>query len=139
MHQARRAAPCDIDHLMVIRGAVHENRLSDPLSVTRADYERFVGDGRVWVVQIGDAIVGFSASDADDGTIWALFVDPACQGTGIGTLLLDKACLDLAADGHRTARLTTDPGTAAERLYRKLGWTDLGIAQDGEVRFERAL
>jgi GNAT superfamily N-acetyltransferase len=137
MAQARRATPDDIDRLIQIRGAVQQNRLSDPLSVTRADYERFVAGGRVWVVEVDGRVAGFSASDARDGSIWALFVDPGSQGAGLGRLLLDKACLDLKADGHLTARLTTNPGTIADRLYRRLGWADCGIGPDGEVRFER--
>lgn len=135
----RRALAADIARIMEIRFAVKENRLSDPGSVTVADCERFVQKGRTWVCEEGDVIVGFSASDERDGTIWALFLDPAWQGRGFGPALLDRACADLRADGFRTARLTTDPGTRAERLYRKLGWEDHGIREDGEVRFSLVL
>lgn len=136
MTQARRATHLDVDRLMEIRGAVGENRLSDPLSVTRADYDRFVGQGRVWVSEVGDRIIGFSASDERDGTIWALFVDPAQQGAGIGTELLHRACLDLKTDGFSKVRLSTEPSTTAEKLYRKLGWTDFGLSPSGEVQFQ---
>jgi GNAT superfamily N-acetyltransferase len=135
----RRATVADIARLAEIRGAVRENRLSDPGSVTQADYDRFVGGGRVWVCDVDGRIAGFSASDGHDGSIWALFVDPDCQGQGIGARLLHHACADLRAEGHGRAVLTTDPGTRADRLYRRLGWTDLGIGEDGEVRFARAL
>lgn len=124
---------------MEIRFLVQENRLSDPGSVTAADCERFVDKGRFWVCEVGDTIVGFSASDERDGTIWALFLDPAWQGQGIGPALLNRACDDLHADGYRTARLTTDPGTRAERMYRRMGWQDHGIGEDGEMRFTLAL
>lgn len=132
----RRATLSDIDRLMEIRGAVRENRLSNPLSVTRADYDRFVGEGRVWVSEVGNTIVGFSASDEHDGSIWALFVDPAHQRAGIGPALLGKACLDLKNDGYKSVRLTTQGGTVAENLYRRLGWADVGISDSGEVKFE---
>jgi ribosomal protein S18 acetylase RimI-like enzyme len=131
----RRADAEDIDRLIQIRGAVRENRLRDPASVTRTDYEWFVASGRVWVAQSADGIAGFSASDHRDGTIWALFVDPAFEGAGLGALLLARACADLKADGHAFATLSTDPGTKAARLYRKLGWQELGLASDGEMRF----
>lgn len=139
MSHERRAVFADIGRLMDIRGAVTENRLTDPGSVTRADYEDFVGRGRVWVRVAGDRIAGFSASDDGDGTIWALFVDSAHHRQGIGTALLARACDDLRRDGHATVTLSTTPGTAAERLYRKLGWAGDGIAPNRQVRFRRAL
>ena len=139
MPDLRRATPADIPRLMAIRGAVQENRLSDPGSVTRADYDWFVDRGRVWVAEQQGRVAGFSAADDRDGTIWALFIDPADQGNGLASGLLDRACTDLANSGHTVARLTTDPGTKADRLYRKLGWVDLGLGADGEVQFERTL
>jgi ribosomal protein S18 acetylase RimI-like enzyme len=135
----RRASPSDIPRLIDIRSAVQENRLANPASVTPADYAWFVDQRRVWVGEANGEILGFSASDHRDGSIWALFLDPASQGLGLGAVLLTRACEDLARDGHATARLTTDPGTRAERLYRRLGWQDCGLEADGERRFERAL
>lgn len=139
MGHFRRATQDDIARLTVIRGAVRENRLSNPLSVTRADYDRFADAGRVWVCEVSGTIAGFSASDERDGTIWALFVDPGWEGHGFGAPLLDHACRDLATDGYRTATLSTDPGTKAHRLYRRLGWTDLGTGENGEVRLALSL
>ena len=139
MSQERRAQVADIDRLVEIRGAVRENRLSDSTSVTHADYEDFVRRGRVWVREVGQTIIGFSASDDKDGSIWALFVDEAFCRQGIGTALLSRACDDLRRDSHPTAMLSTTPGTAAERLYRNLGWAEAGIEVNGEVRFRLAL
>lgn len=135
----RRALLADIDRLAEIRAAVRENVLSDPLSVTRDDYVWFVTNTRVWIAEDQGGILGFSASDPRDGTIWALFVDPSHQGRGIGPQLLDLACRDLRADGHNRARLGTDPGTRADRLYRRLGWHNLGRDAQGEENFERDL
>jgi ribosomal protein S18 acetylase RimI-like enzyme len=131
----RRAVVQDIDQLIRIRGAVQENRLRDPASVTRVDYEWFVARGRVWLAEDGLEVAGFSASDHRDGTIWALFVDPVREGMGLGRALLAKACADLEADGFSAARLSTDPGTKAARLYRKLGWQEQGLSVDGEMKF----
>jgi GNAT superfamily N-acetyltransferase len=139
MSQERLAAFADIGRLMEIRGAVTENQLTDPTSVTSADYRDFVGRDRVWVRVAGDRIAGFSASDDRDGTIWALFVDPGHHRQGVGTALLSRACDDLRRDGHTTATLSTTPGTAAERFYRQIGWAEDGIAPNGEVRFRRVL
>jgi ribosomal protein S18 acetylase RimI-like enzyme len=135
----RRAVPADIDGLIVIRGAVQENRLRDPASVTRDDYGWFVRNNRVWLAGAETRVFGFSASDPRDGTIWALFVDPASEGFGLGTKLLAKACADLKADGFPEVRLFTDPGTKAARLYRKLGWQEVGLSADAEMEFVRKL
>lgn len=139
MAPERRATLTDIDRLIEIRGAVRENRLADPSSVTLADYQYFVGNGRVWVAEVGAEIAGFSASDGRDGTIWALFVDPGHEGAGIGARLLNRACADLKAEGHKTARLSTDAGTKAAALYRKLFWKEVGLAQNGEMQFQLRL
>lgn len=129
----------DIDALIRIRGAVRENRLSDPASVTRADYAWFVDQRRVWVCERAGRIAGFSAGDPRGGSIWALFVDPASEGFGIGADLLAKACADLQADGYARITLSTDPGTRAARLYQRLGWQQQGLLADGEVQFVRDL
>ena len=131
----RQAVARDIDELIRIRTAVQENRLGDPASVTRADYELFVTGHWVWLAEVEGRIAGFSAGDPRDGTIWALFVDPAQQGIGLGPALLDMACKDLKARGHTVLRLSTDPGTRAARLYERLGWIKGEVSADGEIAF----
>ena len=131
----RRATAADIDRLMALRAAVRENRLADPTAVTRADYAWFVGQRLVWVWAEGDSLHGFAAGDPRDGWLWALFVAPEDEGRGIGRALLAAACADLAAAGWARATLSTDPGTRAARLYRRLGWQDEGLTAGGEVRF----
>ena len=135
----RPAVSDDIPRMMEIRFAVQENRLADPCSVTPADCDRFVDAGQMWVAERQGRILGFSASDERDGTIWALFVDPPEQGAGLGVPLLKLACDALTRHGFGTARLTTDPGTRADRFYRRQGWVDCGLAADGEQRFEISL
>ena len=51
----------------------------------------------------------------------------------------DDAPGGLAAAGHARAWLSTDPGTRAERFYRRQGWVDTGRTAEGEIRFEKAL
>ncbi|KAF0115404.1 MAG: acetyltransferase [Rhodobacteraceae bacterium] len=139
MRTLRRADAADIDALVRIRGAVRENRLRDRLSVSRADYDWFIAQGRVWLCDLGGQVAGFSAGDPRDGTIWALFVDPDCEGLGLGAELLARAVDDLRADGHHAAQLSTDPGTKAARLYRKLGWQEVGPTAEGELEFRLTL
>jgi GNAT superfamily N-acetyltransferase len=68
-----------------------------------------------------------------------LFVDPAFEGHGIGQALIRAACQSLAAAGHRIAKLSTDPGTRAERFYLRNGWLAKGLDARGEMVFEKEL
>ena len=124
---------------MEIRFAVKENRLGDPSRVTDADYHWFTENPGIWVWEEAGRILGFSAADTRDGTIWALFIDPEHEGRGIGRALLTVACDVLRNTGHRTASLTTDSGTRADRFYRKAGWTADGIDARGEQVFRLTL
>ena len=126
----RRAVEADVPVMMRIRLDVRENRLSNPGRVTPAmciDYLDKLGRG--WVAELDGEIIGFSYA-ARDGSIWALFVDPAREGLGAG-----KALLRLAADwlfelGHDELRLGTEANTRADRFYAAQGWTR-GAMKDG--------
>ncbi len=118
---------------------MQENQLSDPSLVTDADYAWFAEHPGIWVWEEEGEILGFSAGDTRDGTIWALFVDPAHHHRGIGRALFEAACDTLRRAGHRSAMLTTDPGTRAERFYRAAGWTVVGTSKRGELMFTSIL
>jgi GNAT superfamily N-acetyltransferase len=135
----RRATPEDIPRIMEIRGAVRENRLSDPSRVTVADVHWHIAHAPIHLWEDGGVIKGFSAGDPRDGSIFALFVDPTFEGQGIGQALILAACRSLAATGHRIARLSTDPGTRAERFYLRNGWLVRGLDARGEMVFEKEL
>jgi len=128
----RRARPEDHARVTEIRNSVKENVLRDPGRVTVADYKWFERNPGVWVWEEDGRILGFSAADTRDGTIWALFIDPDHEGRGIGRALLAKACDVLREAGHRTATLGTEPGSRAERFYRQAGWIALHIDKRGE-------
>lgn len=136
----RKATPEDWARITEVRNAVRENRLS-PANVSRVENTaRWIyQNGAFWVWEQDGAVQGFAAADARDGSIFALFVHPDYQGRGIAQALLLLACEDLRAAGHGMARLTTDPGTRAERFYLRNGWTDTGRREKGEIVFERAL
>src|SRR5688572_2897393 len=125
IHQLRLATRADIPRMMEIRGAVRENRLGDPSSVTLAHYIDFIERCGIWVWDEG-SLAGFGAGDVADGSVWALFVDPEHEGRGIGRALLAHVCRALEGAGHRCATLSTQQGTRAERLYRMQGWRDVG-------------
>ena len=80
--------------------------------------------GSVALVLDGD-FGNVTASD-DEAAFRMLVVDPAAQGRGVGELLV-ATCLERArAAGKRRMVLSTDPRmTAAQRLYRRMGFTRL--------------
>jgi GNAT superfamily N-acetyltransferase len=134
----RIATRADLPRISEIRGAVRENVLSNPAKITDSVAYLIDRDG-FWVFETDGHIHGFSSADPRNGSIFALFMDPASEGRGIARGLLAAACEHLAAAGHSRAWLSTDPGTRADRFYRRQGWTETGRTPDGEVRFEKAL
>lgn len=135
----RSATVGDIPRLMALRAAVHENKLSGPNEVTGADVAEFLESSEIWVWEENERILGFSAGDAQNGWIWALFVDPDHEGRGIGRALLTCACRSLVRAGFSHATLTTDPETRAARFYKLAGWTDIGRTENGEIIYKRRL
>jgi GNAT superfamily N-acetyltransferase len=135
----RRAIHADVPRIMAIRHAVRENRLSDPNAVTAADCAAFIERSEIWVWVEDGTIQGFAAGDSRNGQIFALFVDPAHEGRGIGRALLPRACATLRNAGHSLATLSTDPGTRAERFYRADGWTATAVNSKGELVFAKPL
>jgi GNAT superfamily N-acetyltransferase len=136
----RRARDEDHARITEIRNAVKENVLSEAsrTSVDR-DYAWFRDNPGVWTWEEDGEILGFSAADTRDGSIWALFVAPGHERRGIGRALFEKACDVLRQDGHRTAWLTTQAGSRAEGFYRAAGWTVIGTSAKGELIFHSGI
>ncbi len=134
----RRATEVDIPAMSRIRIAVRENALSNPARITEAMYRDYLdANGRGWVAVDGDGdtIVAFSYADRTDGSIWALFTDPAHEGRGAGKQLL-RLCVDwLFEIGFDEVRLGTAAHTRADRFYAAQGWTREGMKDDVEVWF----
>ncbi len=137
--RVRRAGYDDVPTLMAIRSAVRENVLSDPAKVPNSAVREFIDRTGIWVWEEDGRVLGFSAVDTRDGSVWALFVDPAWEGRGIGRALLPPALDDLRRVGWREVRLTTQAGSRAERFYRRDGWISDGTATDGDVVFQKSL
>jgi GNAT superfamily N-acetyltransferase len=131
----RLAADDDIAQIQRIRASVRENRLSDPARVQDHHVRAMLRSGRGWVCVIDERVVGFAIADLEAASIWALFVDPACERQGIGRQLHDAAVAWLFASGASCISLTTDPGTRAEHFYQSAGWEPVGNEQNGEVRY----
>ncbi len=135
----RKATRADQPRVHAIRMAVTENVLSDPSKVTDAEVDWYREQAIFLVAEVDGDVVGFACANHQTGLIWALFLDKAHEGRGIGRALLDTALAGLAAAGHRQAWLTTSADTRAERFYRAHGWRDMGRELDGQIVFVNTL
>jgi len=132
----RPANVSDFSEMQRVRMSVNENRLSDPAKVQPHHYREMLRAGGGWVCEIDGVMVAFAIPDAQQGAIWALFVDPGHEGKGIGQRLLAIMVDRLFETGHRSLWLTTDPNTRAARFYEAAGWQRAGTTADGEIRYE---
>ena len=95
------------------------------------------GSGRGWVAELDGQVGGFVMVDAEEATVFALFVRPDFEGQGLGRALLETAERWLAEQGVSETWLVTDRDrdVRANGFYRHLGWQDDGVQEDGQVRF----
>lgn len=127
----------DIPGIQVVRNAVRENRLSDPGLVTDADCADFITRrGRGWVCVVEDVVAGFAIADMQEHNIWALFVHPDYESTGIGKQLHRMMIDWYFSQTDKLVWLGTAPGTRAEEFYTRQGWQRAGMVNKGEVKFE---
>ena len=119
-----------------VRMSVRENRLSDPARVLPRHYRALLrGQGRGWVAECEGRVVGFAIVDRSRSSVWALFVEPAVEGRGVGRQL-HEAMLRWAFSYTDQLWLSTEPGTRAERFYHRAGWRCVGREPTGEARYE---
>ena len=123
MRELRAARDADISRLMEIRAAVRENRLVSMI-IGPDDYRPYVEDAPCWVAEAGGTVMAFAALDAETASIWALFVDPEAERSGLGGALLARLIAEALARGLPALALETDAGTRAEAFYRRAGFTE---------------
>jgi N-acetylglutamate synthase-like GNAT family acetyltransferase len=136
--RVREAVAADIPAMHAIRMDVRENTLSDPSWLTPEVYRAHLGNAGVsnsWVCERDGRILGFSVARRAQADIWALFVDPAHEGRGIGRRLIAAATDWLFAQGVDTVSLSTTPDTRADAFYRANGWQRGELTDKGEVMF----
>ncbi|KPH78984.1 MULTISPECIES: GNAT family N-acetyltransferase [Bosea] len=135
----RKATATDQPRIHAIRMGVSENVLSDPSKVTDEEVAWYREQAIFLVAEVDGAVAGFTCANHQTGLVWALFIDKAHEGRGLGRALLDAALDRLSAAGHAQAWLTTGAGTRAERFYLRHGWQDMGHSLDGNVVFVKPL
>jgi GNAT superfamily N-acetyltransferase len=134
-YSIRVACESDIAAMKAIRDGVRENALVST-TIEHADYVRGITvDGRAWVCIDEDIIVGFACGRLAQRDIWALFLRASHEGRGRGNALMDVVERWMFDSGVTRIELTTEPGTRAERLYRRRGWVAEGTTASGELRF----
>jgi GNAT superfamily N-acetyltransferase len=135
--QIRPATLADIPEMHRVRTSVRENRLRDPATVTLASYPQMLADhGRGWIGEENGRVVGFAVIDLRHANVWALFVDPAHEGRGIGRALHDAMVDWFFAPGRERLWLTTEPASRAQRFYERAGWRHTEQLTNGEARYE---
>ena len=135
----RQATAADIAAMHRLRKAVRENRLATHTLITERSYDPFIAAGSAWVAENGARLCGFAALDASKASVWALFVHPEAEGTGVGRAL-QATMLDWARErGLSRLSLSTQEHSRAVRFYKEAGWTRTGVSRAGEVFFKRSL
>ena len=91
----------------------------------------------VWVARDGGRVLGTvqvrfadTANGGHRAEVAKLIVRRAARGAGLGGALLEVAEREAAARGATLLVLDTQTGSAAERLYRRAGWTEAGVIPD---------
>jgi ribosomal protein S18 acetylase RimI-like enzyme len=96
---------------------------------------------RLWVAEDEGAVVGFAVTgpsedaDADErtGEVYAIYLEPARVGSGVGRELFAGAVHDLGSRGFRAATLwVLQSNERARRFYELAGWKP-----DGTTASER--
>ncbi len=112
------------------------SRIGKPPGPMHDDYAAHVRCHALWVA--GDPLAGLIVllGEADHLLLDNIAVDPACQGQGVGRMLLRFADLEARRRGYRELRLYTHE-TMVENiaLYSRSGWAQTGRGmQDGFAR-----
>jgi diamine N-acetyltransferase len=96
------------------------------------------------VICLDETIIGFlmycAETDPPDPTLFWLFrfmLAPGFQGRGHGAEALRLALEEMKAAGATRVRTMHKPGNvAASRLYRRLGFREIGTLDDGDIELE---
>ena len=144
----RRATTADLAGIRQLIADSYEKyieRIGRPPAPMTADYAATLEHARMWVLEVGGAIVGALVTEdrGDHLLLETIAVAPGAQRSGYGRLLLDRAERDAAELGLPEVRLYTNEAMAENlTFYPRHGYRETGRAvQDGfrRVYFSKAL
>jgi GNAT superfamily N-acetyltransferase len=157
----REAEPGDAEaiasiHVRAWQDAYRGQLSDDYLDALRADdrvgmQRRMLVEPRdgwtTWVAVDDARVVGFAVTgpsedaDADDraGELYAIYLEPARVGTGLGRALFERAIGDLRSRGFTRSTLwVLDTNERGRRFFERAGWAADGTTAservDGEMR-----
>ncbi|WP_353941011.1 GNAT family N-acetyltransferase [Streptomyces sp. HUAS MG91] len=126
--EIRPAQVADVETIVELRAVVMRPDLErlgrfDPHRVRQRFRDAFV-PAHAWVIEVGGAFAGSVALRPAEDCRWLehFFLAPHLQGSGIGTAVLNHL-LDRCDRDDVVVRLNVLRGSAAQRLYERLGFT----------------
>jgi GNAT superfamily N-acetyltransferase len=87
----------------------------------------FAGAELVGTVQV---ILPVQPNQPHRADIGKLLVHRSARGHGVAQLLMERAEVEARVEGRTLLVLDTVTGSTADRLYRRLGWNELGVVPD---------
>jgi GNAT superfamily N-acetyltransferase len=126
----RRATPADAPAIAAVQARTWRHayadivdceRMPDPKQQAPRFAERIAGGGEVYVFDQDGVVAGFAALDGAE--LRAIYVEPAAQGAGVGSALLEASVEGLRAAGFREAFLWCfEANGLARAFYERHGW-----------------
>jgi hypothetical protein len=131
------AAVGDIPEMMDVRLLAQQNtlRASPEQDAARYRFQLNAGENG-WICRVGGFLRGFAIIDTGTRQLSAVFVHPYFKRDGIGRYLHNAAVDRLFAQNNAPIQVVTEPGTDAERFFRKAGWRLVAENEHGDYLYE---
>jgi diamine N-acetyltransferase len=133
------------DCAKLVLPASQEQRVAQNVwSIAEAAFEPHY---RPRAISLDGTVIGFlmycPETDPPDPALFWLFrfmLAPAYQARGYGAEALRLALAEMRASGAARVRTMHKPGNlSASKLYRRLGFREIGVLDDGDIELELAL
>jgi GNAT superfamily N-acetyltransferase len=138
----RLATPRDVETLFDVRTSVTQNHQSREelagIGITPSSIVEMLNTCcRAWIAEEEGQALAFSMADAEQGTVFAMFVRPDHERRGLGRQLMNQAEDWLFDSGWEEIWLLTgsDPGLRAVGFYHYLCWMPVGQQADGQTKY----